>query len=66
VGSGRLRRPRAIPSTRQLLNYLGDDTTPAEVAAAYGPNLPRLAALKGQYDPDNFFHMNQIGRNSSV
>ena len=41
------------------LNYLGDDATPAEVAAAYGPNLPRLAALKGQYDPDNFFHMNQ-------
>lgn len=41
------------------LNYLGDDSTPDEVAAAYGPNLPRLRELKAKYDPENFFHMNQ-------
>jgi FAD/FMN-containing dehydrogenase len=41
------------------VNYLGDDTTAADIAAAYGPNYARLAQLKAKYDPGNFFHMNQ-------
>jgi FAD/FMN-containing dehydrogenase len=31
----------------------------ARVRAAYGPNYERLAEVKGKYDPENFFHMNQ-------
>jgi FAD/FMN-containing dehydrogenase len=33
----------------------GDD----RVRASYGPNYERLAKIKGKYDPDNFFHVNQ-------
>ena len=29
------------------------------VEAAYGDNYARLAAVKGKYDPDNLFHVNQ-------
>jgi len=29
------------------------------VAAAYGPNYRRLQQVKTEYDPTNFFHMNQ-------
>lgn len=41
------------------VNYLGHDESDARVAAAYGPNYARLRELKGKYDPDNVFHLNQ-------
>jgi FAD/FMN-containing dehydrogenase len=43
----------------RYVNYLGDDEPGDPVAAAYGPNIRRLRALKSKYDPRNFFHMNQ-------
>jgi FAD/FMN-containing dehydrogenase len=42
------------------VNYLGDDTSPDELAAAYGRDrYERLAALKAEYDPSNMFRFNQ-------
>jgi FAD/FMN-containing dehydrogenase len=39
------------------INFLGE--APAEeVAAAYGPNLERLRAIKRRYDPGNLFQVN--------
>ena len=43
----------------RYVNYLGDDETGDAVAAAYGSNYRRLQKVKAQYDPKNFFRMNQ-------
>jgi FAD/FMN-containing dehydrogenase len=43
----------------RYVNYLADDEAGDQVAAAYGPNYRRLQELKKQYDPSNFFQMNQ-------
>ena len=40
------------------VNYLDNDDVD-RVRAAYGPNWERLVRLKGRYDPDNVFHLNQ-------
>lgn len=44
---------------RRYVNYYGDDEPPEAVLAAYGPNYRRLQQVKTQYDPENFFRMNQ-------
>ena len=41
----------------RYVNYLEDDA-PDPAAVAYGPNLPRLRAIKTKYDPENFFRHN--------
>jgi FAD/FMN-containing dehydrogenase len=42
------------------VNYLGDDASAADVAAAYGrQRFERLVALKTRYDPSNVFRFNQ-------
>lgn len=40
------------------VNFLGADDQPI-VQDSYAANYPRLARIKAQYDPDNFFHINQ-------
>lgn len=58
-------RPFAAPGA--YVNYLGGDEGVDGLKAAYGAKLERLAALKGKYDPGNFFRMNQnIVPDSSV
>jgi hypothetical protein len=49
----------AFMSPGRYLNYLEEDAAAEAVAAAYGPNYPRLRQLKAKYDPTNLFHMNQ-------
>ncbi|MGZ9175053.1 MAG: FAD-binding oxidoreductase, partial [Candidatus Binatia bacterium] len=44
-----LMRPCFAPG--RYVNYLGDDDGEDAVAAAYGPNYPRLRTLKTKYDP---------------
>ena len=46
-------------SANRYVNYMDTDETNDAVAAAYGPNLKRLQAVKAKYDPENFFHVNQ-------
>ena len=48
--------PRLRP--RRYVGYLDDDDLADAIEAAYGPNYPRLAAIKRTYDPDNVFHLN--------
>ena len=43
----------------RYLNYLDqDDTGEGALAAAYGPNVRRLQAIKHKYDPSNAFRQN--------
>ncbi len=49
-------RPYAAPA--RYVNYLAADETQGAAEAAYGPNLPRLRAIKARYDPQNVFRQN--------
>jgi FAD/FMN-containing dehydrogenase len=50
---------RPYAARARYVNYLADDEPGNPAEAAYGPNLPRLRALKARYDPDNVFRRNQ-------
>lgn len=41
------------------VNFMMDDEGESRLKAAYGDNYDRLVALKGKYDPTNFFSVNQ-------
>jgi FAD/FMN-containing dehydrogenase len=43
----------------RYVNYFDDDEAGDSVIAAYGPNYRRLQRIKANYDPKNFFRMNQ-------
>ncbi len=49
-------QPYATGAT--YLNFLGDEGA-ARARAGYGANYDRLVALKNEYDPTNFFRVNQ-------
>lgn len=51
-------RTRPLASAGVYVNYLGAEGN-ERVHAAYGPNYARLVGVKQQYDPQNFFHLNQ-------
>jgi FAD/FMN-containing dehydrogenase len=40
-------------------NFMMDDEGEERIQASYGDNYPRLAALKGKFDPTNLFRINQ-------
>jgi len=46
------------PHAGAYVNVLGNESD-SQVRAAYGPNYPRLVALKNKFDPTNFFRLNQ-------
>ena len=41
------------------VNFLGEGEGQDRVRATYGPNYDRLAKVKGMYDPENLFRVNQ-------
>ena len=41
------------------VNFMMDDGDERRLKATYGENYDRLVALKGKYDPTNFFSVNQ-------
>ena len=41
------------------VNFMMDDETEGRVQASYGDNYERLALIKGQFDPENLFRVNQ-------
>jgi FAD/FMN-containing dehydrogenase len=41
------------------INFMMDDELNGRVQATYGDNYDRLVAIKNNYDPTNFFRVNQ-------
>ena len=52
-------RMKPFMAAGRYVNYLDRDEPADQVAAAYGPNHPRLRRVKRKYDPSNLFRMNQ-------
>jgi len=50
--------PYSAKSGGGYVNFMMDESQ-ERVRATYGPNYERLAQIKAQYDPENFFHLNQ-------
>jgi FAD/FMN-containing dehydrogenase len=50
---------RPFAGGAMYLNYLTESAGDAGVRDAYGSNYARLAALKSEYDPTNFFSSNR-------
>jgi FAD/FMN-containing dehydrogenase len=50
---------RSYSAGASYVNYMSHDERESPAEVAYGPNLPRLRALKAKYDPGNLFHLNQ-------
>ena len=57
--SDRLPRGAAPLLGRRRLREHDDGRGPERVRASYGDNYDRLAQVKGEYDPDNRFRVNQ-------
>ena len=49
-------KPWAIGAT--YLNFIGDEGEERIVSSFGRENYERLAAVKGEFDPDNVFHLN--------
>ena len=50
--------PPVLDGRRRYVNFMMEEGQ-ERVQATYGSNYERLARVKGQYDPDNVFHVNQ-------
>ncbi|WP_422933841.1 BBE domain-containing protein [Sinomonas sp. P47F7] len=53
-----LERAARVLGARRL-PQLQDADDQSRIEATLGSNYARLAEVKGKYDPDNFFHVNQ-------
>jgi FAD/FMN-containing dehydrogenase len=55
------RELAALGTSSVYLNYLGEEAAEGDtlVRTAHGANYERLAKIKGKYDPDNLFRLNQ-------
>jgi FAD/FMN-containing dehydrogenase len=49
---------RPYMARESYANYQTDEQSQNALEHAYGPNYPRLVALKNRLDPTNFFHLN--------
>jgi FAD/FMN-containing dehydrogenase len=50
---------RPFMTSARYVNYLEADAPGDPVAEAYGPNAARLRRMKAEWDPENFFRVNQ-------
>jgi FAD/FMN-containing dehydrogenase len=53
------QRIRPYSTGGNYINFQTADETAERVRATYGPNFPRLAAIKRRYDADNLFRVNR-------